>query len=281
MGIQIEDNFEDVLNKAARGQGLSLASLVERTGLSRSAIQHLLEGQLNLPHLRQLASALGLAADKLAAMAEGAWYPSPVSIEGLRAYNTACPVPGYVEMTVNNYLIYDPATRAGVLFDTGADPEQLLADLERESLQLKALFLTHTHRDHLAAYREIIDATGCACYTPAAEPISSAQPVVAGASFQFGGLGISARDTSGHSAGGTTYLVEGLKEAIAVVGDSIFCLSMGKAYGAYEQALRNNREQILSLPATTILCPGHGPMTTVAEQHAFNPFFGSSAEAPR
>jgi len=33
------------------------------------------------------------------------------------------------------------------------------------------------------------------------------------------------------------------------------------------------REQILALPADTLLCPGHGPLTTVAEEKAHNPFF--------
>jgi glyoxylase-like metal-dependent hydrolase (beta-lactamase superfamily II) len=33
------------------------------------------------------------------------------------------------------------------------------------------------------------------------------------------------------------------------------------------------RAQIFSLPADTLLCPGHGPPTTVAEEKAHNPFF--------
>jgi hypothetical protein len=33
------------------------------------------------------------------------------------------------------------------------------------------------------------------------------------------------------------------------------------------------REQILSLPGATLLCPGHVPVTTVAEEKANNPFF--------
>ena len=33
------------------------------------------------------------------------------------------------------------------------------------------------------------------------------------------------------------------------------------------------REQILTLPPDTLICPGHGPLTTVAEEKANNPFF--------
>jgi glyoxylase-like metal-dependent hydrolase (beta-lactamase superfamily II) len=42
---------------------------------------------------------------------------------------------------------------------------------------------------------------------------------------------------------------------------------------SYEDALRNNREKILALPEETVLCPGHGPLTTVGEERQHNPFF--------
>jgi len=42
---------------------------------------------------------------------------------------------------------------------------------------------------------------------------------------------------------------------------------------SYADALRHNREQVLTLPDATIICPGHGPLTTVGEQKYANPFF--------
>jgi hypothetical protein len=33
------------------------------------------------------------------------------------------------------------------------------------------------------------------------------------------------------------------------------------------------RSQIFSLPEDTLLCAGHGPLTTVAEEKQHNPFF--------
>jgi glyoxylase-like metal-dependent hydrolase (beta-lactamase superfamily II) len=67
--------------------------------------------------------------------------------------------------------------------------------------------------------------------------------------------------------------VSGLAKPVVVVGDSLFAGSMGGAPNAYEQARKNNREKILSLPPETIICPGHGPMTTVANERVHNPFF--------
>ena len=38
-------------------------------------------------------------------------------------------------------------------------------------------------------------------------------------------------------------------------------------------ALATNRKEIFSLPDNTALCPGHGPLTTVGEEKARNPFY--------
>jgi len=57
------------------------------------------------------------------------------------------------------------------------------------------------------------------------------------------------------------------------VGDSLFAGSMGGGNVSYQDALRNNLEKILTLPDSTIICPGHGPMTTVAQEKQHNPFF--------
>ena len=40
-----------------------------------------------------------------------------------------------------------------------------------------------------------------------------------------------------------------------------------------EDAIQNNLQKILTLPNETVICPGHGPMTTVGEEKQHNPFF--------
>jgi glyoxylase-like metal-dependent hydrolase (beta-lactamase superfamily II) len=60
---------------------------------------------------------------------------------------------------------------------------------------------------------------------------------------------------------------------VALVGDAIFAGSMGGAPQHGALAKQAVREQILSLPEDTLLGPGHGPLTTVREEKAHNPFF--------
>ena len=60
---------------------------------------------------------------------------------------------------------------------------------------------------------------------------------------------------------------------VAVVGDAIFAGSMGGGMISYEDALQNNRYKIMTLAAETVVCPGHGPITTVKWEKERNPFF--------
>jgi glyoxylase-like metal-dependent hydrolase (beta-lactamase superfamily II) len=92
----------------------------------------------------------------------------------------------------------------------------------------------------------------------------------------LGSLRIANRDTPGHAEDGVTYVITGWPGGappVAVVGDAIFSGSMGgaKAHGSLAKA--KVREQILSLPDDTLICPGHGPLTTVGQEKVNNPFF--------
>src|SRR5207302_10920823 len=155
----------------------------------------------------------------------------------------------------------------------GADCSAMLKRIEDEGVTLKLILLTHAHPDHVADLRRLRKATGAPVYISELEPEEGAQSIPEGKHFKIGTLAIEARLTSGHSPGGTTYFVTGLSRPIAVVGDSLFAGSMGGGNVSYGDALRNNREKILMLPDETIVCPGHGPLTTVGKEKRENPFF--------
>ncbi len=92
----------------------------------------------------------------------------------------------------------------------------------------------------------------------------------------LGRLRIAHRETPGHAEDGVTYVIEHWpKDAppVAIVGDAIFAGSMGNGNGAWDLAKQKVRDEILSLPSKTLICPGHGPFTTVAEEKEHNPFF--------
>lgn len=268
MVIPLEDNFTDVISKAQRGLELADSELSAKTGVSLPDLKLLRSGKCDQSLLRKVAPALGLSADALVAIALNRWLPRPVELEGLFAVNTP-----FGDMTVNAYLLWDRVSREAAIFDTGADCSRLLKFLQNNRLILKSIFLTHTHGDHVFDLDRLQEKTGAPAFVSDREPLPGAESFHAGSEFGVGSLRIETRLTWGHSPGGITYVISGLAKPVAIVGDALFAGSMGGGKVSYDDALRTNREEILSLPEETVICPGHGPMTTVGEEKRHNPFF--------
>jgi hydroxyacylglutathione hydrolase len=267
MNIPLEDNVGDVIGKAQRGLGISDSQLAERAGVGADAVRKLRDADLEGNAIERVAPLLQLSASRLRKLAAQDWEPVPEP-DGLAMFNTT-----YGDMTVNAYLVWDPATRDAVVFDTGADCRGILDRVERENLKVKLILLTHAHPDHVADLGRLRKAIGAPVYISEREPQQGAEVIAEGKRFEVGSLKIEARLTSGHSPGGITFVVTGLATPIAIVGDSLFAGSMGGGNVSYPDALRNNREKILTLPDETIVCPGHGPLTTVGKEKRDNPFF--------
>ena len=269
MAIPLEDNFTDVIGKAQRGLGISDSQLAEKSGVSAERIRKLRDGGFDEEAATRIAPALQLDAAALCKLGSGKWNPETVGeTGGLAQFNT-----NYGDMTVNAYLVWDPASREAVVFDTGADCSGMLERIAKEKLKVKFILLTHAHPDHVADLRRLKRETGAPVFISEREPEAGAESIAEGKRFRAGSLEIEARLTWGHSPGGMTYVITGLSRPLAIVGDSLFAGSMGGGNVSYEDAVRNNREKILTLPDETIVCPGHGPLTTVGKEKRDNPFF--------
>jgi len=241
----------------------------KNAGVDLQAIRKLREGDVDEQALLRVAPVLDLAAGALCELAKGEWRPERIDEhDGFAQFNTR-----YHDMTVNAYLVWDPANRVAAAFDTGGDCSEMVRFANRHKLNVQLILLTHAHPDHVADLPRLREETGADVFVPARESVSGAEAIDEGKHFHLGNLEIDTRLTWGHSQGGITYVVTGLARPIAIVGDSLFAGSMGGGNVSYRDALRNNLEKILTLPNETIICPGHGPMTTVGEEKAHNPFF--------
>jgi len=267
MAIPLEDKFNDIVGKSMRGFKLSDSEVAEKAGVSASAVQALRDGQWDEAVARQVAPVLGLKTAALVESGNESWQPKPIEIEGFAQFNTP-----YEDMTVNSYLAWDQSG-AAIAFDTGADCSDMLALIAEKKLTLKLILLTHTHGDHILELDRLKEKTGAPAYVGDREPLDGAESFAAGRSFEAGSLKVSSGLTWGHSKGGITFVVNGLSQPVAVVGDAVFAGSMGGGGVSYGAALATNREQILSLSDDTIIASGHGPLTTVGEQKVHNPFF--------
>jgi len=267
MSIPLEDSFNDIVSKAIRGLGLTDTALAEKAIVSPGEVLSLREGTWNAETARAVAPVLGLNVDALVASGEKSYQAAPVELDGLLQFNTV-----YEDMTVNAYLVWDPASKEAIAFDTGADASGLLDAVAARGLTLKLILLTHTHGDHIFDLDRLKEKTGAPAFVGEREPLEGATSFEAGRTWAAGNLKIESRLTWGHSKGGITFVVSGLAKPVAIVGDAVFAGSMGGGGVSYADALRTNREEIMSLPDDTILCAGHGPLTTVGEQKRYNPF---------
>ncbi len=269
--IPLEDNYNDVLRKAARGMGLTTEDLAHRTQATPAQVEALLGGEFNEVLARRMARHLRLGPNALVRLANKEWYPTvPAFPTGFAVFNTP-----FEDMTVNSYLLWDERTRQAAAFDTGANVVDMLATLEIERLTLKSIFITHTHDDHIAALPELAQHTGAEVWASEREPVNypGAKTFAENAFFHLGPFSIKTLFTWGHSPGGTTFFIKGLSFPLAIVGDSVFASSMGGGMVSYKDAYDNNCKKVLCLPLDTVLACGHGPLTTVKQERANNPFF--------
>jgi hydroxyacylglutathione hydrolase len=277
--IPLEDDFNDVINKAQRGLKLSDEQLAAKAGVSLEELTAVKRGDPLLPVIHRVGRPLHLAPNALEALAKKSWYPEqPVFPHGFAMFNTHFPHEGIsLDIRVNSYLVWDTHTRTAAAFDTGANCFRMLEFIETEKLIMMYIFLTHTHEDHVADLGRLAATTGADVWASEHEPapFHGSQRFKENAHFHLGGLAVKTLLTSGHSPGQTTFFITGLSRPLAIVGDSLFASSIGGSKEHFAEQYQNDVKKILTLPRDTVIAPGHGPLTTVAQEKKHNPFFAS------
>lgn len=196
------------------------------------------------------------------------------------------------QLQANAYLVLEG--REVVVVDPGGEGAALAAALSERGLELKAVWLTHAHFDHvggLAALRRSVP--GVSVHMHAAdEPllrmaaaaaarwgIEIEQPptdyvaVAHGETLTAGGITAVALHTPGHAPGHLAFHFPGSGAVLS--GDALFAGSIGRTdlpLCDHEQLVAGIRRELLSLPPTTRVYPGHGGPTTVGAEATGNPF---------
>jgi glyoxylase-like metal-dependent hydrolase (beta-lactamase superfamily II) len=273
--MNLEDHLGDIIRKARSMSNVSSGVAARAAGLSEPELAALQDSGKPpaSTKLSPLAEAIGLNPAKLENLAKG-WLPTQPDLTrwpGFRMFTSAGD-----DLTVNCYLVWDDVTREAALFDTGFDLGPISRTIAAESLQLRHIFITHSHHDHVAALAEVRTAYPQAKLHTHSKSAPVEHRNKPNEIVHLGGLRITHRETPGHAADGVTYLIGNWQHDaphVAIVGDAIFAGSMGRGNDSWDLARQKVGEQILTLPGETLICPGHGPLTTVAEEKAHNPFF--------
>lgn len=273
--MHLEDHVGDILRKAREAAAVPLAKAAEAGGLSEASWATFEQtGQMDRrPNFAAVAPLLGLDEKKLSAIADG-WLPQAVDLglwRELRVITTTRD-----GITVNCYLVWDEVSREGALFDTGWEASPILEMITENGVNLRHLFLTHTHEDHVAAMGALREKFPKLLLHTNSKTVPPQHRNRANDFIHLNSLRVTNRETPGHAEDGVIYIVGNWPEDAphaVLIGDTLFAGSLARGIQSTDLLKAKVREQIFSLPPETLLCPGHGPLTTVAQEKAHNPFF--------
>jgi len=193
----------------------------------------------------------------------------------------------------NCSVVGDEQTKEAIVIDPGDDVADVMAVIQRHGLTVKQIVITHAHIDHVGgamqlkrltaapillnqndyALLKMLDVQAAWIGMPAPENVTIDDGISTGDKVSAGSLVADVLHTPGHTEGSICLYFAPEKKLIA--GDTLFAGSIGRTDlpgGSYEKIMRSLHGPVLALPDETIVVPGHGPLTTIGEERASNPF---------
>jgi len=196
----------------------------------------------------------------------------------------------------NTYIVWKNGDSRAIVIDPGLQPGEILAVLDNLQLELAEIWLTHGHADHIGGNAALkrrypdcpilihpLDAPkltdpwqnlsaqfGVELVSPQADRL-----IHEGEVLDLGGIPWRVAHLPGHCQGHVVFISQGLEPTVVLAGDTLFNGSIGRADfpdGDSPALLRGIREKLYTLPDSTIILPGHGPMTTVGDEKESNPY---------
>ncbi len=203
---------------------------------------------------------------------------------------------------INTYVVYDPATKACAVIDPGMINEEeekaLSSFIERNGLTVEHIINTHLHVDHAVGvnyakelFRKPLEAhkddefLGERLRQQAQmfgiqeriEDISVNTDIQDGDAIKIGDGELKVLHVPGHSPGSIALYDK--VGGFVITGDALFEGSVGRTDlpgGNGSQLIKAIKEKLLTLPDTTVVCPGHGGSTTIGRERAANPFLADN-----
>ena len=192
----------------------------------------------------------------------------------------------------NCYLLINEETKELVIVDPATCPDYVVSHVKSEGYQPVGIFITHGHFDHVMGIDKWVQEYDIPVYLheeeqkiladPALNLSSTFGPSYAyqntttlcdGQNFSLAGFEWKVIHTPGHTCGGCCYYCE--EEAMLISGDTLFYQSVGRSdfpTGSMATLVRSIREKLLCLPEDTMVYPGHGDYTCIADEKQYNPF---------
>lgn len=196
-------------------------------------------------------------------------------------------------LQTNCYIIGDTKTKEAVIIDPGYPGSKLLAIIENKEWDIKGIWLTHGHFDHIGAIPFLKESLGVDVwiYTLENEYLKNPEMnlssgflshpfsfeadhlIEEGDTLQIGSFSFQVIHVPGHTIGSVCYYEP--KEKILFSGDALFQGAIGRTdlpKGNLSDLMFHIKNKVLTLPDEIIVYPGHGPKTTIGAEKRNNPY---------
>ena len=198
----------------------------------------------------------------------------------------------------NCTLLWDDTTKEAVVIDPGGEVPKILAAIDGQKLQVRALWLTHGHLDHAGGAMELRDKLAERAPVEIVGPDPRDSTLLEGLQRQgemFGMRGLrnvtpdrwlaegeqvavgphvfDVLHCPGHTPGHVVFINRALK--FGQLGDVLFQGSVGRTdfpYGDHEVLIDAIKTKLLPLGDDFSFVCGHGPNSTIGAERRHNPF---------
>lgn len=194
----------------------------------------------------------------------------------------------------NAALLWDDASREAVLTDVGGESERLLSAVSQNQLKLQAIWLTHGHLDHASGVADLTEQQSVPVLGPhqsddywlqalpeitanygfpVSKPLTPTRWLEDGDELSVGEHKFIVYHIPGHTPGHVVFYSQA--NNLLIAGDILFRESIGRTDfpgGNHADLIHGIQSKLLTLPDSTRVLPGHGPMTTIGHEKLHNPY---------
>jgi len=193
-------------------------------------------------------------------------------------------------MGTNCYVVRSEGSGdEAVVVDPSGDATELRLTLARLGARCTAILVTHGHWDHLLGVADLAEGTGAPVHMAEGERMLLEAPgdftpqgvtlrpyvpdvlLAGGETLALAGVDFDVLAVPGHSPAHLAYHADGC----LLSGDVLFAGSVGRTDfpgSDWDTLVASIRMLVDTLPAETVVYPGHGPTTTLGAELARNPF---------